>query len=133
MKNAQGYVHIRSHGPKGGATAGWFRDPEADQIVVFYARCSHNDMYNKKVGRELVEQRLAEYLSKTVEERKAFQPSPTMYKIEMQIVRDQMKKFLEDAFEESAIDRMLEHVNAATLKNADIIRGCEGYIEHIDF
>lgn len=54
---AEGYFHQRC-GEKGGVTAGWVRDYENEEFVFSFAVCHPDDLYNKKVGRDIVDTRL---------------------------------------------------------------------------
>lgn len=57
VKKADGYFHQRV-GTKGGVTVGWYRDYDEQRFVFSFAVCHNDDLYNKKMGRDLVDERL---------------------------------------------------------------------------
>lgn len=57
VKKADGYFHQRV-GTKGGITVGWYRDYDDQRFVFSFAVCHNDDLYNKKMGRDLVDERL---------------------------------------------------------------------------
>lgn len=68
MKSGIYFMHYRTYNragdtiqPQGGATVA-IRKVGDDKLVIAIARCARNDIFNKKLGREISEGRLDAYL-----------------------------------------------------------------------
>lgn len=112
----EGYFHQRV-GPKGGATAGWYRDYENKQFVFAFAVCHNDDLYNKKTGRDLVDERLSS-------------DSPDQYKVAVTFdhLISKMKSDLkdQDVIEHSVIDQMMDEVEFADIKTKALVGIADG-------
>lgn len=112
----EGYFHQRM-GPKGGVTAGWYRDYENKQFVFAFAVCHNDDLYNKKTGRGLVDERLSS-------------DSPDKYKVAVTFdyMISRMKEDLkcQDVIEHSVIDQMLTEVEFSDIKTKALVSIAEG-------
>lgn len=107
---AEGYFHQRC-GEKGGVTAGWVRDYENEEFIFSFAVCHPDDLYNKKVGRELVDNRLASHGRYT-------------FKLDFITVISGYAKAVKgsDVVEDSVVDAMLSEIQFADVKTKFLVR-----------
>lgn len=107
---AEGYFHRRC-GEKGGVTAGWVRDYENEEFIFSFAVCHPDDLYNKKVGRDIVDTRLN---------------SPDRYVVSVTFdhlinhLKDEMKG--QDVLEYSVIDQIMSEVQFADVKTKALVK-----------
>lgn len=122
VKKADGYFHQRV-GTKGGITVGWYRDYDEQRFVFSFAVCHNDDLYNKKTGRDLVDERLF-----------------SDHKLNVVMTIDNFKAHLshvleaQDVVESVVIQQMLDEIQFADIKTKALVECADQfssvYLEH---
>lgn len=113
VQKADGYFHFRT-GEKGGVTAGWRRNYENQTFVFAFAKVHGADLYNKKTGRNLVDERL-------------FLDHPLSFTVDLEWFKDHLRAMLQhqDVVENTVVDAMLEEIQFADIKTKALVSVAE--------
>lgn len=118
VKKADGYFHQRV-GTKGGITVGWYRDYEERRFVFSFAVCHNDDLYNKKTGRDLVDERLF-----------------SGHKLNVVMTTENFKSHLgrvleaQDVVEDVVIQQMLNEIQFADIKTKALVE-CADFFSRV--